>query len=193
MKVPDDVLPGDVIAVHTGNSWGNRTIRAGEWLVSARRTFPNLPPWPRVNHVVMVTDLEPRMLGIEGRPSGVGYVDLSARDYAYLSVDRATKTPAERIGCVEWARGVAFGKAYDWDAIAEIGLDAVGVHDALQSLGIPDLWREDWNGQGIPGHMICSTAWVWIRDHYGIPRPLPTEGGRYLTPLDWDAFNRSSR
>ena len=61
---------GDVLAVNTGNAITSELIRLGE----AIEGKPNL-----ANHVVIVhhQDAKGTWWGIEGRPGGVGYVDMA--------------------------------------------------------------------------------------------------------------------
>lgn len=179
MKLNEQVRPGDVIAVNTGTSAYARAIRAANWLAGRR--------WSWANHVILVhhTDAGGTLWGVEGRPGGVGDVDLTARDYAYYSSNAGQpKTDAQRAMLVELG-GQVRGTPYDWEGV---------VADAMQALGLQRLWRsrEEWpDGVGgkAPAHVVCSSLWAWAAGVAGLVRPAPAKNARFVTPGDWDAFN----
>lgn len=175
MRVPAEVRPGDVLAVDTGTSAGNVAIRVG-WLLKRR-------DWSWANHCVIAHHWTAGVFwGIEGRPGGVGWVDLTARDWRHLSHNAdQPKSDDQRARVCEWAEKTILGRAYDWSAIERHALDA---------LGVPDLFRDDWNGQGVPGQVVCSSVCALAYDQVGLSRPLPGEGGRYVAPGDWERHNR---
>jgi hypothetical protein len=172
VKVPTDVLPGDVLAVDTGTSWGNVAIRVGQLLADRK--------WSWSNHLVMAHHVDDAgtLWGVEGRPGGVGWVDLSARTWRHLSHNAwQPKTEDQRRQVCEWGESV-LQTPYDWSAI---------VAHAMDALGIPDLWRADWSG-GAPAQVVCSSVWAYGYSQAGLSRPLPKTGGRYVRPADWQRF-----
>jgi len=174
VKLPAGVLPGDVLTVDTGTSWGNIAIRVGQLLKHR--------DWSWANHCIIAHHWTDGVFwGIEGRPGGVGWVDLTARDWRHVTTNAAQpKTEDQRARLCEWAEKTMLGRPYDWSAIERHALDA---------LGVPDLWRDDWNGQGVPGQVVCSSVCALGYDFVGLARPLPTQGGRYVMPYDWNRFN----
>jgi cell wall-associated NlpC family hydrolase len=70
------------------------------------------------------------------------------------------------------------GTPYDWGGI---------VADAMEAIHAPDLWAQNWHGQGAPGHVVCSSLACWAYEHVGLPRPTYHEA-RFTTPADWEQF-----
>ena len=167
------LAPGDVVAVRTGG-WAARLIRFGQ----ALRGVPNLD-----NHIVIVhhADAGGTLWGIEGRPGGMGWVNVGhyASRYMISNADQP-KTDAQRaVVCAEMER--MLGTRYDWEAIAEDGVGA---------LGLGRLWHEDWHGQGPPAHVVCSSAASWLYGQVQLARPGRTVD-RLTMPGDWTAFDLS--
>jgi hypothetical protein len=164
--------PGDVIAVRTSGFAGG-LIRWGE----ALRGWPNLD-----NHIVIVDSVQNGVLvGIEGRPGGVGRVDVSryfSAPYAMYAVStrEQPKTDTQRSIVVEVMRQM-LKVGYDWEGIAQ---------DALIDLGIPQLWDEKWHGTS-PAHVVCSSlaAWGYHRSDLLAPQQ---EDMRHIEPANWTQF-----
>ncbi len=171
-----DWAPGDVLTV-----WDPRRplpawlIRAGGWLRGHWRN--------RSNHVVMVhhKDEAGTWWGIEGRPGGVGWVDLA--QYAHITSSNAAqpKTDAQRAALCT-AGEAMLGTDYDWVAI---------LTDARQALHLNHLWKSKDFGDGSPAHVVCSSAWEWVSEGLGLASPGGTADTRWTTPPDWEAFNRA--
>ncbi len=168
-----DPQPGDVWTVWDPRSplpaWA---IRVGGWLRGRRA---------RADHVVMAhhVDAAGTWWGIEGRPGGVGWVDLATYPHVTSSNIGQPKTAEQRAGLC--AAGVALlDVAYDWGAI---------VSDARQALHLDHLWRSKDFGDDVPAHVVCSSAWDWVYEHFGLPSPGGVDGTRWTTPADWEAFN----
>jgi cell wall-associated NlpC family hydrolase len=165
------VAPGDLLLTRDSRWWA-RLIRAGAGL----RDQPD--SW---NHVIVAshTDEAGTFWGVEGRPGGVGWVDL-----APWLVDRWTltnadqpKTEAQRAQVVAVAQGM-LGTPYDWAGI---------VQDAMIAVDAPQLWRlRDFDGR-TPAHVVCSSLAAWTYNKAGLPRP-PVPRARDVTPADWAAF-----
>ena len=164
---------GDVWAVRTGG-WGARLIRIGEHLAGK----PDLD-----NHIVVVHHQDPNgvVWGVEGRPGGVGWADLTKyqRDPATVTNALQPKSNEQRIQVAQIIVQM-LGTPYDWAGIAV---------DAARDLRIPDLFAENWHGQGTPGHVVCSSLAAWAYGKVGLPHPDP-KGERYCQPDDWTLWNR---
>lgn len=163
--------PGDVVAVRSTsrNFWQRlfaRLIRFG----AALEDKANL-----VNHIVIVhhRDAAGVLWGIEGRPGGVGWVDLAEYDNKYLASNTAEpKSANQREDICGYAMGL-LGVAYDWLAI--------GV-DATTAAHLTELWGDREWGDRPPAHVVCSSLADYVYDRVGLAHP---GNGRYTTPADW--------
>lgn len=161
---------GDIVVVRD-NSWAGFMIRLG----AALRNKPNLG-----NHVAIMhhyTDGVP--WGIEGRPGGVGWVDMRK----YLSSKWTVSNSAQPINVgqanlIAKTCEVAIGTPYDWEAIAA---------DIFEILHIRDLFVENWKGQGVPGHVVCSSLAAWAYGNCGVAHP-DVGNERLVSPGDWSEF-----
>lgn len=161
---------GDVFAVRTGGV-GARLIRLGAWL-------EGLPS--EDNHVVVAHHVQDGVWwGVEGRPGGVGWVDMQPYldSPATIGNQGQIKTPAQR-DTIAQSMVAAVGTPYDWTAIAA---------DAARDLDLPVLFAQSWKGRGVPGHLVCSSLAAWGYQTAGVEGPhLPP---RLVQPGDWAAFN----
>jgi hypothetical protein len=164
-------LPGDVLTIRTSDV-GGWLIRLGAWM----RGRPH-----RDNHVVIVSHTDPAGVqwGIEGRPGGVGWVDMASYDgWSHSSNAEQPKTDDQRAAIVVAARGL-LGIGYDWLAIGM---------DVAEALRIDLLWRPaDWTTTVAPAHVVCSSLAAWANGHVGLARP--GGGMATVTPGDWQLFN----
>jgi hypothetical protein len=164
------IQPGDVLAVATPPSVFGALIRLGAWL----RHRPD-----HVDHVVVAhhRDAAGTLWGIEGRPGGVGWVDIAAYDNRWL-VSNVTqpKTDGQRQQ-VCTAAAHLLGVAYDWVAIGM---------DAATALGFDHLWRAGDYGDRPPAHVVCSSLASWVYRQVGLAEPVGPL--RYATPADWAQF-----
>jgi hypothetical protein len=170
------VQPADVLAVATKTGLSTKLIDIGEIL----RGKIGLN-----NHVVVVHHQTNGVWwGLEGKPGGVGWADLTnyLRDPRTTSNVHQPKELADRSWVVTQAE-VMLGRAYDWDAI---------MTDTLMSLGIHNLFSEDWHGTGVPGHVVCSSFAAYLYSVRKMPRPSGG-GGRFIMPADWTDFNLNRR
>ena len=166
--------PGDVVAVRTGG-WEAAWIRFG----AAIRGLPNLD-----NHVVVAhhVDKAGTLWGIEGRPGGVGWVDMARylkgplSGYAVANWEQPKTTVQRQAVCQTMELILKMG--YDWRAIVEDGLD---------DLHIPDPWQEKWKDGTVPGHVVCSSAAMVGYAKAGLPRPDPADPA-HVQPGDWTEF-----
>jgi hypothetical protein len=163
--------PGDVLAVRTGG--------IGGWLIRLGAQLRGLPH--SVNHIVIAHHVEgTRWIGLEGRPGGVGWVDMTRYLASPATVDNREqpKTQAQRY-LVAKAAEKLIGCAYDWRAIGA---------DALVDLGVP-LAHIDWSGPNPPLHVVCSSYAEWAYRQVGLARPEPPVGEVLTQPADWAAFD----
>jgi hypothetical protein len=163
------IQPGDVLVVRT-NGWVGDIIRFG----AALHDFPNLE-----NHVAIAHHMnQGTWRGIEARPGGVGWVDLTSylESRWTLTNFQQLKTPVQR-STVCTIMEQMLKTDYDWDAIAQ---------DALNDLRIPDVWAERWNGN-TPDHVVCSSLAVWGYKESGLAYPHTTDPA-HVQPADWTEF-----
>lgn len=161
--------PGLVVLARS-NGWAAKLIRLGQRLAGLPHRF---------NHVAVVhhVDQHGTVWGIEGRPGGVGWVDM--RHYLRapgVLTNRAQPVTAEQGLAVAAAMEALLAHDYAW-------LDGIA-RDAARALD--PLWQPDdrW-GAGVPGHVVCSSAADWAYEHAGLPSPRPD---RACMPEDWGAF-----
>lgn len=171
-------VPGDVWTVRT-NGLAARLIRFG---ATIRYLFSgNNPDADFDNHVVIVIKQTAGVWwGINGRPGGVGWTDLSQyiNDPATITNYEQPKTDEQRAQIVALVPQV-LGTPYDWDAIMVA---------AATDLHLPQLFNSDpskW-GTTVPGHVICSALAAWMYDHLGMAAPTEC---RDTQPSDWTNFD----
>jgi hypothetical protein len=168
-----DYLPGDVLTVwdpvRPVPAW---LIRVGGWLRGHRSGC---------DHVVVVhhQDAAGTWWGIEGRPGGVGWVDLAKYPHVTSSNAGQPKTDGQRAEISAVMEGL-LGTPYDWAGI---------VADAMQALRIQFLWRTKDFGDAAPGHVVCSSVADWATEHVGLASPDGLLGTRWTTPPVWEEFN----
>jgi cell wall-associated NlpC family hydrolase len=162
----------DVLAVRTGG--------IGGWLIRLGAQLRGLPCG--INHIVIAHHVNGngRWIGLEGRPGGVGWVDMTNYLASPATVDNREqpKTEAQRYLVAKAAERL-IGTAYDWQAIGE---------EALFDLGAP-LSHIDWSGPNPPLHVICSSFAEWAYRQVGLARPEPSQGEALVQPGDWAAFD----
>lgn len=166
----DYLNPGDVLAVNTGDNWAASLIRLGEH-IQGKPAYDN--------HVVAVhhRDAGGRLWGIEGRPGGVGWVDIAAYDNRFLvSNAKQEKTQTQRDEICTYAVAM-LGTPYDWSAI---------VKDTLSTLHLDAIWQSRNFGSVAPAHVVCSSVYAWIYQKVGLERPPGAD--RWIEPADWTKF-----
>lgn len=167
-----EVGVGDVLAVRT-SGWGACLVRLG----AALRGLPH-----GVDHVVIAHHVDGRgnMIGLEGRPGGVGWVDMTNYVASPATVDNRDqpKTEGQRYLVAKAAENL-IGCAYDWAAIGAEALFDLGVY-------FTDL---DWSGPNPPLHVICSSYAQWCYRQVGLARPHPPQGEALTQPGDWAAWD----
>jgi len=117
--------------------------------------------------------------GVEGRPGGVGWVDLRPTLANKRTISNAAQPKSdEQRAALAAACEAILGKPYDWSAIFT---------DTLDAIGLKKLWNEDWNNQGVPGHVVCSSAAALVYRQCELARPKVGHE-RYVSPSDWGDF-----
>jgi hypothetical protein len=165
--------PGDVVIVEMG-IW---IIRVLIWL---QAVFTGNAKYSQNGHVIVVShrDSEGRLWGIEGRPGGIGWVEMDKRNGKYgISNSEQPKSDEDRIFVVKLMNEL-IGHHYDYGAYIEI---------ALQTLGISPLWT-DWKNDDVPVHYICSAVADYAYEKRNLPNPDGFDVTRYTTPAQWARF-----
>jgi len=176
--------PGDVLAVWTSSSLSSDLIRVGEALMGR----------PAVaNHVAVIThqDKRGRWIGVQGRPGGVGPVDVTPwltdprtrSNHAQPKPDDKHQLDSLLAGCAR-----SLGIAYDWCGIAEDTLTALHVPDLCEA--IDPLWRWPSDHNLLPGHVVCSSLAAMLYDLPEVGYAHPDLGAeRKCMPSDWWQFS----
>jgi hypothetical protein len=175
--------PGDVWAVDAPG-FGRIPIILGSWLTGH--------PAP-TDHVVTVhhQDKNGVWWGIEGRPSGVGWVDMSsyfatrAQLRAARGNVRQPRTDAQRAAVCKLMEGL-LGTSYDWVGGIVADFDTA-LHAGELAKLIDHWWGWD-NGAAQPAHVVCSSAAAWAYRNLGLVSP-PVGNAELVTPADWWRFN----
>jgi hypothetical protein len=170
--------PGDVLAVVQPGLFGK-----------VIQVFERLQGKPDIaNHVVIVSgqDAQGRWIGVQGKPSGVGMVELSV----YLNDSRTRSNHdqprpnnANQLASVLASEAKSLKIGYDWVGIAQDALDTVHLYDFAEDLN--PLWAwPDPEGGSLPGHVVCSSLASWLYESVGWAHPK--EGAdRTCEPADW--------
>lgn len=162
---------GDVVCTRNPKGWPARMIRLGAALMDK----PN-----GVNHVIVVHHKDDAgvLWGVEGRPGGVGWVDMRKALRSPYTVTNAEqpKTDEQRIEIAHVAEGL-LGTPYDWVGI---------VQDGMAAIGAPRLWAATVKGE-VPAHIVCSSLADWVYDKVGLPSP-GAKFDRNVSPADWARF-----
>jgi len=165
---------GDVVCTREGKWWISGAIRLGAKLLG-------LPSF--VNHVIIVhhfDNVTNRWIGIEGRPGGVGWVDLTDRLVQPLT-NANTEQPKreEHRYLIAKAAESLFGAPYDWNGIAE---------DARIATRLWLRAAEEWPDNAVPGQVVCSSFADWAYEKVGLANPGGNSLTRFTTPGHWDRF-----
>ncbi len=166
--------PGDVMVTREGPWVVSALIRLGAWLTGRP---------PTVNHVIIVHHKDPltgNWVGIEGRPSGTGWCDLSQRlgdEWTNINIFQP-KTNEQRY-LIATAAEALVGTRYDWEAIGEAVQEATRLR-----IRAADEWPEN----AVPGAVVCSSFADWAYERVGLPNPGGAAKTRFTVPADWDQF-----
>lgn len=167
MSAQDILKPGDVLAVRLPG-WFSEAIRVGEELsgkVGADNHIAVFHHW----------DANGTPWALEGRPGGVGWVDVRAYLSSVWSVNNCAQPGRDDASRSRVAREAEamIGSAYDWQAIAD---------DTLRAFRMPDLFASTFHGL-VPGHLVCSSYAAFLYERAGWERPPVTD--RDTEPSDW--------
>jgi hypothetical protein len=171
----DGLGVSDVLVI-TGTAGLSRLIEAGEALAGI----------PGGSHVAGMHhwDAHGTPWGLEGRPGGVGWVDLRPylADPRTITNAAQPRTDAQRIAVAEVMLGM-FGTAYGWvsgiaeDIWRDLGGDAVWAPVPVPGSPLPLS----------PGHVVCSSYMALAYDKTGVPGPRPADW-QHTEPGDWTAW-----
>lgn len=167
-----ELRPGDVIVTMTPDVVG-WSIRLRSWL--SRQ--PDLH-----NHVAMFThmDDEGQPRGLEGRPSGFGWCNLTKylkHPTTICNFRQPGRSDEDRARVVALAQTMV-GIPYDWRAILQF---------AGNTAGLPFLGRE-WPEGGVPSHVVCSSAIDYLYESVAWDNPGGYSKTRGTDPDDWTRF-----
>lgn len=169
------VAIGDVLVTREGPWFTSGAIRFGARL-------RNRPAF--CNHVIVVhhRDEAGILWGVEGRPGGVGWRDLSGPLAWKLTNanNRQPKTDEQRDHIADIMIQM-LGRPYDWLGIAEATRQAL---NATWGLSLAGEWRD---GQ-TPGQVVCSSLADYAYESAGLSNPGGQRITRATTPGDWDQF-----
>lgn len=160
--------------------------REGPWFVSGAIRFGALlrhrPAF--CNHAIVVHHWDEAgvLWGVEGRPGGVGWRDLTGPlSWSLTNANnRQPKTDDQRARIADIMIHM-LGTPYDWRGIAE------DTRQALHgSWGIPI--AGEWKNGETPGHVVCSSLADYAYEKVGLDNPNGGRITRGTTPGDWDAW-----
>lgn len=160
---------GDVLVTRS-KSWPAWFVR----MAAALRDQPNT-----IDHVAVVhhRDDAGTWWAIEARPGGVGYANAKHYLDSPYTMNNAgqPKTDEQRLKIAEVIGGM-LGTPYDWRGIVADGMIAINARA---------LWAEDWNGEGPPAQVVCSSLAAWVYRSVGLEFPT-FHPVRFTTPADWE-------
>jgi hypothetical protein len=163
--------PGTVIVTATPDPVG--------WAIRLRSKLMGRPALH--NHVALLThyDTTGRPRGLEGRPSGFGWANLDT----YLGrADTLTNaeqplTDEQRSEVIRRAV-LLVGIPYDWAAILAFAAGTAGIRFVA----------EEWPDNGVPSHVVCSSAIDYLYEGVGAANPGGFRKTRGTDPSDWTEF-----
>lgn len=163
----DRIRPGDALVVHDPGFWAE-VIRVGGFIQGQPHRWNHLTVFSHV-------DLAGTFWGIQGQPGGVSWYDIGhyLDDPLTLTNIEQRKTDGQRKNIlVVMDAMLSVRTPYDWPAIA---VDAM--------MAVSPLWamKDHW-GPGIPGHVVCSSAYDYAAEHVGLATPARD---RYCAPWDF--------
>lgn len=165
---------GDVLVTREGPWWVSGVIRLGAKLMGR----------PAIgNHVIVVhhRDETGTLWGIEGRPGGVGWRDLSRiAEHPLTNANTEQPKTEEQRYLVGVAIESLLGRPYDWAAISAAARQSMRLWHVVRA--------DDWQDGEVPAHVICSALADWAYEQVGLPSPNGTTGTRFTTPGCWDKF-----
>jgi len=166
---------GDILVTREGSWYVSGAIRLGAKLMG-------LPSY--VNHAIIVhhQDEQGVMWGIEGRPGGVGWRDLTMPLKGTLTNanNLQPKTEDQRY-LIAVAAESLFATPYDWAAIAEHTREALRLWEVVPRIA-------EWKDAEVPAHVVCSSFADWAYEQVELSNPGGKSMTRMTTPGHWDRF-----
>lgn len=174
--------PGDVIVTATHD--------LGGWWIRLRSRLQGRPSLH--NHVAMFTHYDSAGVarGVEGRPGGFGWADLTRylnHPDTITNADQPGRVDSERADAVRIATAM-MARPYDWRAIL---LFAAEVLDR-RVVDLIERGREYPDGKP-PSHVVCSSALDWIYEELHWASPGGNTKTRFTDPDDWTDFIQHKR
>lgn len=167
------LMPGDVVIVEMGIL----IVRIMIWI---QAVLTGRAKYRKSGHVIVVShrDNEGRLWGIEGRPGGIGWADMTKRDGKWgISNVEQPKTDEVRVQLVD-SMIALLGSTYDYPAYLSLALDLVGISTH---------WT-DHKGDSVPSSYICSAVADQIYENNGLANPGGNDRTRFTTPAEWAEF-----
>lgn len=160
--------------------------REGPWFVSAAiRLGARIARLPAAcNHAIIVhhQDENGVMWGIEGKPGGVGWRDLTGPlSWELTNANNEQPKTDEQRFLIAAAAESLFATPYDWAAIAEHTREALTLWKTFPSL-------PEWRDGESPAHVVCSSFADWSYEKVGLSNPGGDKLTRMTTPGHWDRF-----
>lgn len=172
-------MPIDLASLRPGTVIVTATVDKGGWWIRLRSKL--MGQVDLHNHVAVFTHLDDtgRPRGLEGRPAGFGWANLTR----YLDRPDTVTNAAQPLTDDQRTRIVAgavqmVGIPYDWASILAF---------ALGTARLPFLARE-WPDDGLPSHVVCSSAVDFLYEGVGAPNPGGYGHTRRTDPDDWSAW-----
>jgi hypothetical protein len=165
--------PGDVVITEMG-IWIVRLLIWIQALLTGNLKYA------KSGHIIVVShrDAEGRLWGIEGRPGGIGWVEMDKRagHWGVSNVDQP-KSADQRDKIVNVMKSL-IGSRYDYAAYIILALDAVGISQK---------WT-DYTGQDVPVQFVCSAVAGYVYEDVGLDNPGGMEITRFTVPAQWARF-----
>jgi hypothetical protein len=173
--------PGDLFATQGGGE-GGAAIEAGAILKKH----------PAVGHIAGFHHWQGTVpWGIEGRPGGVGWVDMRKYFSNPLTIHNIAqeKSKSQRYEIKQLSVKM-LGTPYDWQAIQLDAASLIHLQEILQLFEQPvaELKHWDWDKNGVPGHVVCSSLYAWEYGRLTPPLAEPNTPARFTWPDDWASF-----
>lgn len=173
----DALLPGDVIATATSDKGG--------WWIRLRSKLQRRPSLH--NHIAVYThtDSAGQPRGLEGRPGGFGWADLTRyldHPDTITNAHQPGRTDQDRAQLVEKLTALV-GLRYDWLAISQFAaelLDRRVVGLIEQRIEFPE--------DRPPSYGVCSSLIDWAYEDQNWDNPGGLKCTRWTDPDDWTAF-----
>lgn len=166
---------GDVLVTREGNKFISGFIRLGARIAG-------LPSY--VNHAIIVhhTDDEGTTWGIEGKPGGVGWRDLTGPlSWTLTNANNGQPKTEDQRYLIATAAESLFATPYDWSAIRDHTRAALRFWDKSAAF-------REWGESERPGHVVCSSFADWAYEQVGLANPGGYAQTRMTSPAHWDEF-----